>query len=236
MSAFDRPVNAHGEEIHRLFDPRSSSMHYRVPESQLVAYNTAKQVSQLQLLNPCTNNIEPDVRTVVIHIDGACRDNGRPTAMASWGVYVGPGSRYNARGMVQADLPQTSSRAEIEALSHALIIIRQIASHDPLLQHFKIMSDSEYLVKTMSMWIEGWIDNGGLGSRGQPVAHFKKLQEIHETLDEMEYGGSRINVQFRHVPRENNQEADRLANEALDAWSRVNSSNVVLHTGIVVLA
>jgi ribonuclease HI len=44
------------------------------------------------------------------------------------------------------------------------------------------------------------------------------LKRIHERLDEMEYeddGG--IRVQFWHVPRERNQEADALANAALDA-------------------
>ncbi|KAI3336982.1 ribonuclease H-like protein [Xylariaceae sp. AK1471] len=214
----DYPVDEYGEEIHRLFDPDLSRMHRRVPESQLITYNTAKQVSQLQIRHPRTNAIELDVHTLVIGIDGACRDNGKPTASASWGVFVGPGSRHNASGRLEAHLPQTSSRAEIEALSHALDTVRNIAASDYSLMHVKVVSDSEYLVNAMSKWIEGWIENGGVRSRRRPIAHFEKLKAIHERLSEMEYGDDGgIVVQFWHMPREKNQEADALANRALDA-------------------
>jgi ribonuclease HI len=215
---FHYPVDEYGEEIHRLFDSDLSPMHRRVPAPQLITYNNVKQISQLQIQNPHTKAIELDTHTAVIRIDGACRDNGKPTARASWGVFVGPGSRYNACGRLEADLPQTSSRAEIEALSHALDAVRNITKNDYSLSEVKIASDSEYLVNAMSRWIEGWIEGGGLGSRRRPVAHFGKLKAIHEKLDEMEYGDDGgIHVQFWHVPREKNQEADALANEALDA-------------------
>jgi ribonuclease HI len=71
------------------------------------------------------------------------------------GVFVGPGSRYNAYGKLEAYLPQTSSRAEIEAFSQALDTLRDITANDFSLLHIKIVSDSEYLVNSMSLWIEG---------------------------------------------------------------------------------
>jgi ribonuclease HI len=52
---------------------------------------------------------------------------------------------------------------------------------------------------------------------GKEVAHFKHLKVLHEKLDYMacsDDGGRE--VQFWHVPRKRNGEADRLVNEALD--------------------
>jgi hypothetical protein len=68
--------------------------------------------------------------TVVVHIDGLWRNNGRPNAQSSWGVYFGPGSRYNSSGKMDPSLPQTSSRAEIKALIQAIDMISDIAADD----------------------------------------------------------------------------------------------------------
>ncbi|KAI3392417.1 hypothetical protein diail_5723 [Diaporthe ilicicola] len=217
LSSTGSPVDDTGEEIERLFVLDYSPLHRRVPEAQLITYSAQKQVRQLQVMHPRTQEIEVDKMTVVVSIDGACRDNGKPTARASWGVFFGPGSRFNSSGRLSPSCPQTSSRAEIEALSQALATIRDLSHHDMTLSDIKIRSDSGYLCQAMSMWVEGWIENDGLRPNGQPVAHFDKLKEIHETLDEMTYGDDGgLQFQFWHVPREENREADGLANSALD--------------------
>lgn len=206
-----------GQEIERLFVLDYSPLHRQVPEAQLITYSAQKQVRQLQLVHPRTKEIEVDKMTVVVSIDGACRDNGKPTARASWGVFLGPGSRFNSSGRLSPSCPQTSSRAEIEALSQALAIIRDFSHDDLTLQDIKIRSDSEFLCQAMSMLIEGWIENDGLRPNGQPVAHFGKLKEIHEALDEMTYGDDGgLHFQFWYVPRVENREADGLARSALD--------------------
>ncbi|ROW09961.1 hypothetical protein VPNG_06361 [Cytospora leucostoma] len=211
------PVNKYGADIERLFVLDYSPMHRHVPIQQLITYTPRVQVRQLQLFHPRNNAIELDSMTVVVSIDGACRDNGKPTARASWGVYFGPGSRYNSSGLLSPDLPQTSSRAEIEALSRALDTIWVFTQDNMTLQDIKIRCDSEYLCQAMSMWMEGWIENGGLRSNGKPVAHFDKLREIQEKIDDMIYGeDGGLQIQFWHVPRAENQEADALANSALD--------------------
>ena len=217
MSGTGTPVDDIGNDIERLFVLDYSPMHRRVPKSQLITYTPAIQVRQLQLLHPRTNAIELDRLTVVVSIDGACRDNGKPTARASWAVYFGPGSRYNSSGWLSPDLPQTSSRAEIEALSKAVDAIREVSRQSMALQDIKIRCDSESLCKAMSMWMEGWVENNGMRSNGRAVAHFDKLLEVQEKIDDMTYGDDGgLHFQFWHVPREENQEADGLANSALD--------------------
>lgn len=85
------------------------------------------------------------------------------------------------------------------------------------LQEIKIRSDSEYLCQAMSMWVEGWIEDDGMRPNGKTVAHFDKLKEIHEAIDDVTYGdGGGLHFQFWHVPREKNREADALANSVPD--------------------
>ncbi|KAI5867906.1 ribonuclease H-like domain-containing protein [Durotheca rogersii] len=217
-AGFSGPVDEFNEPIERLFVPELSVMHRLIPPSQLVTFNSAKDLSQLLYVHPRTGAVQPDPMTAVVCIDGACRDNGRPTARAGWGVYFGPSSRYNAHGRVAADLPQTSSRAEIEALAQALKILREIAVADLTLQEFRIVSDSEYLVKVMTLWISSWVRNGGRRTDRSPVQHFETLRRLYKTIDEMYYDDlGALNVKFWHVPRKSNKGADALANRALNA-------------------
>ncbi|KAJ4367328.1 hypothetical protein N0V83_006909 [Neocucurbitaria cava] len=150
---------------------------------------------------------------IVVHIDGACRNNGTSTARASYGVYFGPNSPYNSYGRLPQTLPQTSTRAEIEALVQALEIICGIIARDFELLQIKIVTDSSFLVNAMSRWMEGWIENDGVGSSGRPVAHFGILKQLYEKLNHIKLSRE---VQFWHIPRERNREADALANRALD--------------------
>ncbi|KAI1767937.1 ribonuclease H-like domain-containing protein [Hypoxylon sp. FL1150] len=183
-----------GEEIEREFNPDCNLMRQDVPKSRLVVCNPSKRVSQLQIKHPSTGAISLDRMTVVVSIDGACCGNGTPSARAAWGVYFGPNSPHNDCGLLDPTLPQTSTRAEIEALT-----------------------DSDYLVKAMSRWIKGWIENGGRKAGGGPVAHFQVLKDIHEFIEEMTYGDEGgLYSKFWHVPRAQNPEADTLANRALD--------------------
>jgi ribonuclease HI len=170
-------------------------MHRRVPADQLITYDAEKQVSQLQLLPPRTQAIVLDPLTLVVRIDGACRDNGKPSARAAWGVYLGPNSRYNASGRVPADVAQTSSRAEIEALTQAMDIIARIGAEQFPLHILHIVSDSEYLVKGMAVWMPDWIGNGGRTSRGRQAAHFSVLKGIHERIDEIVRPRRRVRLQ-----------------------------------------
>lgn len=209
--------NEYGEEIDRLFDVRCSPMHRNVPKGDLVVYTPSKNVRQLQVKHPRTGAIELDKLTAVISIDGACRGNGTPSARAAWGVYFGPGSPYNANGLLDPGAPQTSTRAEIEALSQAARIIREEIAPTFSVLEFYIMSDSSFLVSAMSEWIGGWIESDGRGSNGRPVAHYEILREIHELLDEMTYGDDGgMHFKFWLVPREDNRNADALANRAFD--------------------
>jgi len=105
------------EEIRRLYDPTDDLCSRAVPLEQLVVFDTEKHVSHLRMRVVARPSPVTNTRSLVVHIDGACRGNGTPTARPSYGVFFGEGSPYNTYGLLPSNLPQTSTRAEIEALS-----------------------------------------------------------------------------------------------------------------------
>lgn len=206
------------EEIRRRWDPIGDRTCHTIPLDQLVTYDTSKHISNLRMKLAGRPQIVTQSGTMVVYIDGACRGNGTPSARASYGVFFGPNSPHNAYGLLASNLPQTSTRAEIESFIQALDIVRRITDADYGLSKIIIATDSIFLVNAMTEWVQTWIENDGIGSNGQKVAHFDVLKSLHEKLDWMEYsdeGGGR-EVKFWHLPRELNTEADALANKAFE--------------------
>jgi ribonuclease HI len=207
------------EEMHRLFDPLTDRYYSHIAKTkpdELLKYDEQREFQQLQGSTAAKPN-EPrlDKLSLVVHIDGACRNNGKPDAHAAYGVYFGPDSKYNTSGLLDPSLPQTSTRAEIEGLVQAIKTIKQITEKDMKITDVKIATDSKYLVDAISTWMPGWKRSGGLNSSGQPVAHFQALEELCSTLDDMQYsddGG--IECQMWWAERGKNEAADQLANSA----------------------
>ncbi|KAK8135119.1 hypothetical protein PG984_007131 [Apiospora sp. TS-2023a] len=162
--------------------------------------------------------------SAVVAVDGACRNNGRSESRAALGVYFGQDYQWN-RSEVLPRADATSQRAELCAGLRALQTVRDIValewkrSHTGgrhILKRVVIKSDSSYLVSSMTEWIYGWLGNGFKTTRVQPVQNADLFKELFECIREMSEKQN-IDVQFWHVGREHNQDADRLANAALDA-------------------
>lgn len=126
-----------------------------------------------------------------IHIDGASRGN---PGDAGFGVFV-----TDANGAPLASLygylgRATNNVAEYEALLHALRYAR--ARGAPAV---RVYSDSELVVKQMN---------------GQYKVKHPDMQALHRRARELLAGFS--DARISHVRREQNKDADRLANRALD--------------------
>jgi ribonuclease HI len=125
--------------------------------------------------------------------DGASRGNPGESGI---GVIV-----YDESGMRVAAWngylgTSTNNRAEYTAL---IMLLEEAGAFrcDRLLVH----SDSELMVRQMA---------------GQYKVKDRSLREMHRRASEI-LKGLPFPVEVRHVPREQNREADRLANEAIDA-------------------
>lgn len=151
---------------------------------------------------------------IVIKVDGACPGNGTHYARAGLGVYFGPNSRYNH--CERLDGRQTNQRAEILAAYRALQLCqtaREYDGHD-WMDHIVLVSDSEYVVKSMTVWIHKWVQNGWRNAQGYDLTNKEELQDLDELIDELD--GEGVKVEFWQVPREYNTEADHLAGEGVN--------------------
>jgi ribonuclease HI len=125
------------------------------------------------------------------HIDGGARGNPGP---AGYGVVV-----HDADGRKVAELSdylghQTNNYAEYQGL---LAVLRY--AHEKSIKALKVISDSELMVRQMK----------GIYKVKHPELRklYDEAQPLVRRLDHFE---------IRHAMREHNQDADRLANEAMD--------------------
>jgi ribonuclease HI len=133
------------------------------------------------------------VSSLIVWCDGAARGNPGP---AGAGVQI-----TTAEGEVVSEIAAglgetTNNVAEYTAAIRGLERASELGATDVLLR-----SDSQLLINQLT------------GSYRVKSPH---LQPLHRRLRELV--GVFDRVRFEHVPRERNGEADRLANEGVDAW------------------
>ena len=133
----------------------------------------------------------PKSATHTAHVDGGARGNPGP---AAYGVVI-----HDPTGKKIAELSQylghrTNNYAEYNGLLAAL---RYAIAHH--IHSLKIISDSELMVRQMK----------GIYKVRHP--------DLRKLYDEAQHLTSQIeHVEIRHALREHNQDADRLANQAMD--------------------
>ncbi|KAI3572228.1 ribonuclease H-like domain-containing protein [Fusarium oxysporum f. sp. albedinis] len=163
-------------------------------------------------------------RSLVVFIDGACPANGPAALQASVGVYFGPESPKNISRLIDTSRP-TNQLAEITAAVEAMRQVRSVVVPERRIllkgssprttpdtlrdaRRFRLVlaTDSSYLVDCMCKYMPQWtFDNLNRNSEG-----FRILNEETELLSVVG-----VQVQWYHVPRDFNGEADALANAAL---------------------
>jgi ribonuclease HI len=125
------------------------------------------------------------------YVDGGARGNPGP---AGYGVVIEDPSGKKIAELSQYLGHRTNNYAEYNGLLAAL---RYAIAHQ--IQSLKIISDSELMVRQM---------------KGIYKVRHPDLRKLH---DEAQHLTSQIeHVEIRHALREHNQNADRLANEAMD--------------------
>lgn len=95
------PKEDHPRQWSPAHDPATAAI-WRANRAKLVTYDAATQVSKL-MMKPPQRDAVADPSSMVVHISGACLDDGRQPDRAAWGVCFGPGSKYNASGIVSPD-------------------------------------------------------------------------------------------------------------------------------------
>lgn len=129
---------------------------------------------------------------LVIYIDGASRNNPGPAAIG--GVIIGPDNNELER--YSAFLGEkTNNQAEYLSLIEAL---KRAKKYKP--RFVEVRSDSELIVKQL---------------KGEYKVRDPQLRKLHEKA--LELAGEFEGFSIVHIPRTENEMADRLCNLALDA-------------------
>lgn len=135
---------------------------------------------------------------IICYTDGGSRGNPGPAGI---GIYITDESGDKIAEFAEFIGNSTNNIAEYMAVARCLVELKKKYGKDTKEMQFEIRTDSELVKKQLNA--EYQIKDLGL------LPHFI---EIHN---------SRVadfpNLILTHVPREENKEADRLANEAMDS-------------------
>jgi ribonuclease HI len=137
---------------------------------------------------------------VDMYTDGACKGNPGP---GGWGVLLQYGE--HRRELWGGEANTTNNRMELLAVIEGLAAITR-----PCEIH--VHTDSQYVQKGISEWIQGWKRRGWRTAAGQPV----KNQDLWQRLD-----GAVATHQVTwhwvkgHAGHPGNEAADRLANQGV---------------------
>ncbi len=136
-----------------------------------------------------------------MYTDGACRGNPGP---GGWGVIL---SYASTRKSLNGFEPETTNnRMELTAAIEGLRALTRPCEVD-------LNTDSKYVLQGINEWIENWKSNGWKTATKKPV----KNADLWHLL-EKQTRRHRINWHWvkGHAGIEGNEEADRLANMAID--------------------
>lgn len=141
------------------------------------------------------------MESVKIYADGACKGNPGP---GGWGALL-------VRGGVEKELfggesATTNNRMELTAAIRALDALTRACEVD-------IYTDSQYVQKGMTEWVNNWKRRGWRTADRQPVKNVDLWQQL-------ETAAARHKVSWHwvrgHAGHEGNERADALANRGVE--------------------
>lgn len=140
-------------------------------------------------------------KVVEIYTDGACRGN---PGIGGWGaVLLYEGHEKHLSG---AEELTTNNRMELSAAIHALSSLKRSCN-------VKLTTDSVYVKKGITEWINSWKKRGWKTASKQPVKNVDLWKELDKEV-------SRHQIEWHwvkgHAGHKWNELADELANIAID--------------------
>jgi len=133
---------------------------------------------------------------ILIHTDGSCETQ---TRIGGWAAVLQCGE--HRRELSGSADDTTVNAMELTAAIEGLSALKQTGAT------VEVISDSNYLVKGVNEWLPDWIARGWRTANKKPVANRELWERLHALIQQHE-------VTFTWVPREQNTEADTLAQTA----------------------
>jgi ribonuclease HI len=138
---------------------------------------------------------------VEIFTDGACRGNPGP---GGWGALL----RYNGneKTLYGAEKETTNNRMELMAAISALESLTRSCE-------VALTTDSQYVRKGITEWMEGWKKRGWKTANKKPVKNVDLWQRLEQAAQKHQVSWHWVRG---HTGHPENERADELANQAID--------------------
>ena len=145
---------------------------------------------------------------VVIYTDGACKGNPGP---GGWGALLRAADGAE-KELCGGEAQTTNNRMEMMAVIEALSALKRPC-------HVVLHVDSQYVLKGMTEWLQGWKAKGWRTAAKQPVKNVDLWQRLDALVHQSEH---RIEWQWvkGHAGDPGNERADALANRGVEQLVR----------------
>ncbi len=153
-----------------------------------------------------------DAPDVILYTDGACSGNPGP---GGWAAILKHPATGKVKNISAAAPKTTNNRMELTAAIEGL---RAIDASRRRRVH--LVSDSEYVIHGLTLWIKGWINNNwrrGKKAGSPPVKNVELWQALHALTRKHDMTYEHVRG---HTGHPENEECDRLAVVAIDTLGR----------------
>jgi ribonuclease HI len=133
---------------------------------------------------------------IIIYTDGACSGNPGP---GGWGALMLSGN--HRKELSGGESETTNNRMEMMAVICAAEALKKASSID-------IYTDSKYVLKGMTEWVEAWKKRGWRTASKKPVKNVDLWQRLEHALDRHEVNWNWVKG---HSGVPGNERADELA-------------------------
>jgi len=130
---------------------------------------------------------------IIVFTDGS---HMKPKNLCGYGVHF-PNGEFEDISKPFTKGEKTNQRAELYAIYKAIKII----SNQNKNYNIKIYTDSEYSIKSLTIWIKNWKKNNWISSTGKPVMN----QDIIHKIDKL-MGEHIGKIKFSHVRAHTNKD------------------------------
>jgi ribonuclease HI len=152
--------------------------------------------------------------TLVCFTDGACFNNGKKTAKASFAVVWPDLPEYNYSQLLEG-VTQTNNRAEYSGFIKAFQIADIIDSNRE--KELIVYTDSMLLINSVTKWMKNWKKKDWKKSNGEIVLNIDLLKTIDFLTQTRKFAMHHVRAHTKNTDwmSLNNKKVDELAKKAL---------------------
>ncbi len=142
-------------------------------------------------------------KQVIIHTDGACKGNPGPGGWAAILEYGGVTKEICGSARIT-----TNNRMEMRAVINALDALNRPCA-------VTVITDSEYVRRGITEWVDGWVRKGWVTSKKEPVKNVDLWKLLLASVARhTPAGGATWSWIKGHAGHDLNERADALASQA----------------------